>query len=80
MKVGDVDQRDVADGLEAQQVSLAQLLLRKGACPSTLHDGRHGRSNFEELAARRHDGARRRRVGKAKRAHADFAERSGLTE
>jgi hypothetical protein len=55
MKIGDVDERDVPERIEAQQISLTQLLLSKGARPATGHDRRRSGCHFKKLAPRGHD-------------------------
>src|SRR5215471_941576 len=54
MKVGDVDERDIAKRVETQQISLAELLLRKGARPGPRQDRCSCGGNFKKLAPRRH--------------------------
>src|SRR5215470_9938981 len=54
MKVGDVNERDVAERFEIHNVRLAQLLLSKGPRPATRHDRRRRGDDLEKLAPRRH--------------------------
>ena len=48
--VGDVDQRDVADGVEAQQFGLREPLLRKGARPAGRNQRRGRGCKLKEIA------------------------------
>ena len=49
MNVGDVDQRDVADRIEAQKLGLRQPLLREGARPARGHKRRGRGGKLDEI-------------------------------
>ena len=55
--VGDMDERDVAERLEAQQLGLRQPLLREGARPAARHERRRRRGDLNEFAPGDHSGS-----------------------
>ena len=52
--VGDVDERDVADRVEAQQLVLGQALLRERPGPAAGQNGRGCGRHLEKIAPRDH--------------------------
>ena len=54
VNVGDVHERDVADGVEAQQFVLGETLLRKGSRYEFGHQGGGRGGNLEKIAPREH--------------------------
>jgi len=54
VQVGDVDERDVAQGLERQQVGLRETLLCCGARQSAARDRRRGSRRLDEVTPREH--------------------------